>query len=254
MAPAGLLRPLRIPYHPYSYIVPDFVTGLPTSNGHTLFHSPAKTSICQKSHRTYNSSRFQALGIPKHIVYNRGPFCRLVGAAPNLFSEFHSSATARQKTAEKNCPGWSTPITPKFHHLLVCIPSSDAWGINRPCFCLRRLAFHLPKVSAIIAERSGCKLQWLYNGSAKVTRDKLTAGAPRQVQSGTKVMLSIQDSHKLSPHYIGPFTITKIVKPSTVKLLLPSTMRRINPSVFRVPVTPSGLMLINIYQVNIWLL
>lgn len=102
---------------------------------------------------------FKLHGIPKHIVYNRGPFCRLVGAAPNLFSEFHSSATARQKTAEKNCPGWSTPITPKFHHLLVCIPSSDAWGINRPCFCLRRLAFHLPKVSAIIAERSGCKLQ-----------------------------------------------------------------------------------------------
>lgn len=33
--PAGLLHPLPVPHHPWSYISLDFITGLPSSNGHT---------------------------------------------------------------------------------------------------------------------------------------------------------------------------------------------------------------------------
>lgn len=59
--------------------------------------------------------------------------------------------------------------------------------------------------------------------------------APRYVE-GQRVRLSTRDiplkvdAPKMNPRFIGPYTIAKVINPSSVRLNLPATLRRIHPT------------------------
>ncbi len=109
--PAGLLRPLPIPSHPWSHITLDFVTGLPPSAGNTVvltvvdrfskaarFIPLPKLPAAKETALAVFRSRFRVHGLPTDIVSDRGPqfvsqfwreFCRQIRATVSLSSGFH---------------------------------------------------------------------------------------------------------------------------------------------------------------------
>lgn len=69
--PAGLLRPLPVPSCPWSHIAVDSVTGLPLSNGHTIFSPLWITS---------QDGPLNSVGqAPIHL-------CKLLTCSPSMFS------------------------------------------------------------------------------------------------------------------------------------------------------------------------
>ncbi|KAI2646997.1 Transposon Ty3-I Gag-Pol polyprotein [Labeo rohita] len=109
--PAGLLRPLPIPSHPWSHIALDFVSGLPSSAGNTViltiidrfskaahFIPLPKLPSAKETALTVFDHVFKIHGLPSDIVSDRGPqfisqfwreFCRQIGATVSLSSGFH---------------------------------------------------------------------------------------------------------------------------------------------------------------------
>ncbi|KAL2104326.1 hypothetical protein ACEWY4_001194 [Coilia grayii] len=69
----------------------------------------------------------------------------------------------------------------------------------------------------------------------KAQADKRRSRAPHYRQ-GQRVWLSTQDlplktdSCKLSPRFIGPFPITRVLSPTAVRLKLPLPLRRVHPT------------------------
>ena len=69
----------------------------------------------------------------------------------------------------------------------------------------------------------------------KLQADKRRIPAP-VYRVGQRVWLSTKDiliqggTKKLAPRFIGPFTITRIISPTAVRLRLPTTMRRVHPT------------------------
>ena len=108
---AGFLHPLPVPHRPWSHISLDFVTGLPTSKGHTViltvvdrfskmahFIPLSKLPSAKDTAKLVLQHIFGLHGLPTDIVSDRGPqftsmfwkeFCNLVGASVSLFSGFH---------------------------------------------------------------------------------------------------------------------------------------------------------------------
>lgn len=137
---------------------------------------------------------------------------------------------------------------------LGCSPFEAAYGYLPPLFPAQQDQVAVPSVSAFIKR---CRNTWvrvrnfLLKGQIKLAQyaDKRRSPAP-PYKVGDKVWLSAKDlplkveNKKLAPRFVGPFTITRIVNPVTVKLRLPSTMR-VHP-VFHVscvkPVKDSPLM------------
>ncbi|KAJ8402920.1 hypothetical protein AAFF_G00362340 [Aldrovandia affinis] len=111
LAPSGLLRPLPVPHRPWSHIALDFVTGLPSSNGHTVilvivdrfskaahFIALPKLPSALETARLMMDHVFRLHGLPQDVVSDRGPqfasrfwraFCSLLGASVSLSSGFH---------------------------------------------------------------------------------------------------------------------------------------------------------------------
>ncbi|KAJ8406907.1 hypothetical protein AAFF_G00291830 [Aldrovandia affinis] len=111
LALSGLLRPLPVPHRPWSHIALDFVTGLPSSNGHTVIlvivdrfskaahfiALPKLPSALETAHLMMDHV-FRLHGLPQDVVSDRGPqfasrfwraFCSLLGASVSLSSGFH---------------------------------------------------------------------------------------------------------------------------------------------------------------------
>ncbi len=109
--PAGLLRPLPSPSHPWSHIALDFVTGLPPSAGNSVvltvvdrfsktarFIPLPKLPAAKETALAVFDHVFRVHGLPTDIVLDRGPqfvsqfwreFCRQIGATVSLSSGFH---------------------------------------------------------------------------------------------------------------------------------------------------------------------
>ncbi|KAL0147003.1 hypothetical protein M9458_057527, partial [Cirrhinus mrigala] len=115
--PAGLLQPLPVPQRPWSHIVVDFITDLPSSNGHTTILSVVdrfskgchfiplpKLPTAMETVELMCNWFFRFYGLPEDIVSDRGPqfssrlwssfFC-LLGVNVSLTSGYHPQANGQ---------------------------------------------------------------------------------------------------------------------------------------------------------------
>ncbi|KAL0155832.1 hypothetical protein M9458_050095, partial [Cirrhinus mrigala] len=115
--PAGLLQPLPIPRRPWSHIAVDFVTDLPSSNGHTtiltvidrfskgcrLIPLPKLPTAMETAEALCNTV-FRYYGLPEEIVSDRGPqftsrlwrsFFNLLGVNISLTSGYHPQSNGQ---------------------------------------------------------------------------------------------------------------------------------------------------------------
>ena len=155
-APAGLLQPLPVPHRPWSHISMDFVTGLPSSEGHTViltivdrFSKMAHFVPLPKLPSAKGTAQlvllhiFRLHGLPVDVVSDRGPqfasvfwkeFCSLLGATASLSSGFHPQTngqtermnqeleTALRCMASQNPSSWSSQLlwVEYAHNSLIC--------------------------------------------------------------------------------------------------------------------------------------
>ncbi|KAL0152505.1 hypothetical protein M9458_052228 [Cirrhinus mrigala] len=244
--PAGKLHPLPVPNRPWSHLRVDFMTDLPSSDGNTcilviidrfskfcrLIPLKGLPTALETAEILFNHV-FRYYGIPEDIVSDRGPqfisrvwrsFFRLLGVTISLSSGYHpqTNGQTERKIQEvgrflrtfchghqdswNQFLGWAeyaqnSPRQPDSHHSSV---SSDS---NHPSF---------PGMRAVCRSKS----------IADQRRIQGPAFAP-----GQKVWLSTRDirlrlpSRKLSPRFVGPFTILEQVNPVTFKLQLPPQYR-----------------------------
>ncbi len=153
---AGLLQPLPVPHRPWSHISLDFVTGLPTSDGHTViltivdrfskmvhFVPLPKLPTAKETAQLVLLHVFRLHGLPVDVVSDRGPqfysvfwreFCGLLGATASLSSGFNPQTngqtervnqeleTALRCVASQNPSSWSSQLlwVEYAHNSLVC--------------------------------------------------------------------------------------------------------------------------------------
>ncbi|KAL0173462.1 hypothetical protein M9458_029430 [Cirrhinus mrigala] len=115
--PAGLLQPLPLPQRPWSHIAVDFVTDLPSFNGHTTILSVVdrfskgcrfiplpKLPMAMETAELMCNWVFRFYGLPEDILSDRGPqftsrlwssFFRLLGVNVSLTSVYHPQANGQ---------------------------------------------------------------------------------------------------------------------------------------------------------------
>ncbi|KAI2667005.1 Transposon Tf2-6 polyprotein [Labeo rohita] len=115
--PAGLLQPLPVPKRPWSHLAVDFVTDLPSSQGHTTILSVVdrfskgcrfipfpKLPTAMETAEALCNAVFRFYGLPEDIVSDRGPqftsrlwssFFRLLGVNVSLTSGYHPEANGQ---------------------------------------------------------------------------------------------------------------------------------------------------------------
>ena len=211
---------------------------------------------------------FRLHGLPMDIVSDRGPqftalfwkdFCRLIGASPSLSSGFHPQTNGQtERTNQKlevalrcmvseNASSWSQWL-PWIEYAHNSLPSSSTGlspfqcclGYQPPLFPTQEEEVAVPSVQAFVRR---CRRVWartrhhLLQAGKKYKKmaDRRRVPAPAY-RPGHRVMLSTANlplkvlSRKLAPRFVGPFPVSKIINPCTVKLSLPLSMRRIHPS------------------------
>ena len=202
-------------------------------------------------------------GIPLDIVSDRGPqftsqvwrsFCAALGSQVSLSSGFHPQSNGQTERANQdlesalrcvaatNPSSWSTHLSwIEYAHNSLSVaatgisPFEASVGYQPPLFPTQEEEVSVPSVQHHLRR---CRKVWRETRAAlqrtavlnKRIADRHRTPAPNY-QPGQEVWLSTRDIHlktesrKLSPKFIGPFKITRIINPAAIRLKLPSSMR-----------------------------
>ena len=207
-------------------------------------------------------------GIPADIVSDRGPqftsqvwraFCKALGATSSLSSGFHPQSNGQSERANQEMEAalrcithaspttWSSqlPWVEYAHNTLLnastgLSPFMASLGYQPPLFPDLEEEIAVPSVQTHLRR---CRRIWKRTRTALLqasSRSQLQANKRRrpapEYAPGQGVWLRAKDlplkgvPPKLSPRFIGPFTISKVVNPSAVRLNLPPALRRIHPT------------------------
>ncbi len=227
---------------------------------------------------------FRIHGLPADVVSDRGPqfvskfwreFCRLLGATVSLSSGFHPQTNGQTERANQdlervlrclvtqNPTSWCQQLSwVEYAHNSLQVSSTGlspfecSLGYQPPLFPSMESEVAVPSAHAFVQR---CHRTWTraretllrVGACTKAKADRHRSKPPVYVV-GQKVWLSTQNiplrsvCNKLAPKFIGPFPVTKIISPVTVRLKLPPAYRRIHPAfhvskikpVFRSPLNP----------------
>lgn len=203
---------------------------------------------------------FRIHGLPMEVVSDRGPqftsafwkaFCKLLGASVCLSSGFHPQSNGQTEranqqletvlrcVASQNPTSWSQQLPWAEYAINSHISSSTgrspfecSWGYQPPLFPDQEREVGVPSAEAFIRR---CRRTWKHTRSAllrssakmKTQADKHRSRAPPYRQ-GQRVWLSTRDlplkteSYKLSPRFIGPFPIARVISPTAVRRIHPT--------------------------------
>ncbi len=143
--PAGLLQPLPIPQRPWSHLAIDFVTDLPSSQGHTtiltivdrfskacrLIPLPKRPTALETAEALCNNV-FRFYGLPEDIVSDRGPqftsrvwsaFCRQLDINVSLTSGYHPQANGQVERLNQELTRFLQFILPQESARLESLPA-----------------------------------------------------------------------------------------------------------------------------------
>uniref|UniRef100_A0A673CBI9 Gypsy retrotransposon integrase-like protein 1 n=1 Tax=Sphaeramia orbicularis TaxID=375764 RepID=A0A673CBI9_9TELE len=206
---------------------------------------------------------FRLHGFPRDVVSDRGPqfiasfwkaFCSLVGASVSLSSGFHPQSNGQTERlnqvlevglrvlASQNPASWSRHLLwVEFAHNSLPSASSGlspfhvVYGYQPPLFPSLEKEVGVPSALALIHR---CKRTWTRarqallkaSGRYKTSADAHRTPAPvyhpdQRVWLSAKHLPLRIESRKLAPRFVGPFPISKIINPVSVRLKLPRSMR-----------------------------
>ncbi|KAK3556339.1 hypothetical protein QTP70_007098 [Hemibagrus guttatus] len=229
---------------PWSHLGVDFVTDLPTSRNHTCVF--VVVNRFSKSH-------------PEDIVSDRGPqfisrvwrvFLTRLGVAVSLSSRYHPQTNRQtERKIQEICRylrtfchshqnswsqylGWAEYAQNSLHQPSTSLtPFQCILSYQPPLFPWSGEPSDVPAVDHWFRESERVWDSAHHQLQRALHRRRRTADLRRSdtpaFQPGQKVWLSTRDirlrlpCHKLSPRFIGPFTILKQMNPVTYKLQLP---------------------------------
>uniref|UniRef100_A0A8C7YA87 Gypsy retrotransposon integrase-like protein 1 n=1 Tax=Oryzias sinensis TaxID=183150 RepID=A0A8C7YA87_9TELE len=210
---------------------------------------------------------FRLHGIPVDIVSDRGPqfisqlwktFCAAFGPTVSLSSGFHPQSNGQAErtnqdlevalrcVCSRNQTSWSTllPWVEYAHNSMTSSasgmsPFESSLGYQPPLFPEQEKEATVPSVQHLYRR---CRRIWrearaaLLRSSAANKRlaDRHRLPAPTYAP-GQLVLLSTAniklrtESRKLSPKYIGPFKVERVINPVAVRLRLPRFRMRVHP-------------------------
>ena len=206
---------------------------------------------------------FRLHGFPRDIVSDRGPqfiskfwkeFCHLLGATVSLTSGYHPQSNGQTERlnqeletclrclVSQNQASWSKHLTwvEYAHNTLPTSatglsPFQCAYGYQPPLFQETEGEVTVPSAHAMVRR---CHRIWAAARRVllrSATRMKSVADRQRRpapcYRPGQKVWLATKDlplhvmSRKLAPKFIGPFPVSNVVNPVSVRLKLPRSLK-----------------------------